>query len=89
MITKLFNSIRVLYKLLKRRYFVTNSFCKECGRDVHDFSVDDETWTKVDKTIKYGHVLCYGCFCQKCKGLGLPVVWELKEIDYDRYRRVF
>ena len=87
--TKIFYSIRVFYKLLKRKYFVTNSFCKECGRDVHDFSVADKIWNKVDKTIKRGHVLCYDCFCEKCKTLGLPTVWVLKEFNYDRYRRFF
>jgi NMD protein affecting ribosome stability and mRNA decay len=80
---KLLNSLRVLYKLLKRKCFVTNSFCKECGRDVHDFSVSDEIWKSIDKTIKYGHVLCYDCFCEKCKVLNLPTVWELKEISGD------
>ena len=51
-----------------------------CGRDVNDFSVRDDVWDKVDKLIKRGHVLCYGCFCKKCKQLNLPTVWELKEI---------
>lgn len=80
MLTRIFYYIRVPYKLLKRRYFLINSFCKECGRDVHDFSVDDEVWEKVDKTIKRGHVLCYDCFCEKCEILNLSTVWKLKEI---------
>ena len=76
----MFYYIRVSYKLLKRRYFLIDSFCKVCGRDVSDFSVDDAMWNKVDKTIKRGHVLCYDCFCEKCKTLNLPTVWRLKLI---------
>ena len=75
---KLFYSIRILYKCFKVKHFSTNSFCKECGRDVHDFIVDDEVWNKVDALIRYGHVLCYDCFCEKCRLLDLPVVWRLK-----------
>lgn len=81
--TKIFCYIRVSYKLLKRKYFTTNSFCKECGKDVNDFSVRDDIWDRVDKTIKRGHILCYDCFCEKCKILNLPTVWELKEISGD------
>lgn len=76
----MFYFLRVSYKLLKRKYFTVNSFCKVCGRDVNDFSVRDEVWNKVDRTIKRGHVLCYDCFCKKCELLNLPTVWELKEI---------
>lgn len=80
---KLFYYLRVSYKLFKRRYFTIDSFCKECGRDVHDFSVPDDIWKLIDKTIKHGHILCYDCFCEKCKVLNLPTVWELKEISED------
>ena len=79
MFINLFYYLRVSYKLFKRRYFSINSFCKECGRDVHDFSVDNEVWEKVDKTIKRGHVLCYDCFCKKCDQLNLPTIWKLVE----------
>lgn len=67
----------MLYKLIKSKFQVTNSFCKECGRDVHDFLAPDEIWSKVEPEIKYGKVLCYDCFCQKCQELGLPSVYFL------------
>jgi hypothetical protein len=54
-----------------------NSFCKNCGRDVHDYIVPDEVWAKVRPTIKNGNVLCYDCFCDKCAAHGLPAVWRL------------
>jgi len=88
MLMKMFYFIRVSYKMLKRRYFVTNSFCKMCGRDISDFSVRDDVWDKVDETIKRGHILCYDCFCKKCKLLGLPTVWELKEINMTNVSRI-
>lgn len=77
---KIFYFIRVSYKLFKRKYFATNSFCKECGRYVNDFSVRDDIWDRVDKPIKRGHILCYDCFCKKCEQLNLPTVWELNYI---------
>lgn len=55
------------------------SFCKECGRDVHDFIAPDDIWNRVDEHIKLGHVLCYDCFCEMCGFLGLPEVWNLTE----------
>lgn len=82
---KIFYFVRISYKLLKRKYFATNSFCKECGRDVNDFSVRDDIWDRVDKTIKRGHILCYDCFCKKCKQLNLPTVWELKDMYGGEY----
>ncbi|MBZ4649255.1 hypothetical protein [Thermosipho sp. (in: thermotogales)] len=75
---KLFYFIRVHVKLFLKRYFLINSFCKECGRYNHDFIVSDEIWIKVKPFIKYGDVLCYDCFCEKCKKVGLKTYWELK-----------
>lgn len=69
--------IRVLFKLLKRTLMPTVSFCKCCGRDVHDFSAPDDIWKEVDSRIKFGHVLCYDCFCEVCGELGFPTVWKL------------
>lgn len=71
----------VLLKLLYRKFFTIQSFCKECGRTVHDFVAPDEVWERVDWYIKYGHILCYDCFCKKCKIIGLPTVWKLQELD--------
>lgn len=43
--------------------------CRDCGRNVHDFSVPDKVWIKV-----IGHkegVWCYDCFCNRAdKKLG-------------------
>jgi len=73
----LFCKVRVFLKLILRKFRVVPSFCKECGRNCYDFSVDDETWEKVQPLIKYGNVLCYDCFCRKCEQIGLPTVWQL------------
>jgi len=74
------NYFRIKIKLFKSRYLriPTDSFCKNCGRDVHDFLVDDEIWDLIEPMIKYGKVLCYDCFCEFCKDAGLPPVWMLK-----------
>jgi len=71
---------RIYFKLLLRRFFLIPSFCRHCGRDVHDFTAPNEVWLKVEPHIKRGHTLCYACFCELCAEYGLPVVWELKEI---------
>lgn len=77
---KIFYWLRVKYKKLKSNFICIDSFCKICGRDVHDFIVDDYIWEKIDKCID-GHVLCYDCFCEKCQELGMLGVWKLEEID--------
>ncbi|MCK5614860.1 hypothetical protein KAR91_74045 [Candidatus Pacearchaeota archaeon] len=74
----------VLLKLLYRRYFTIQGFCKECGRTVHDFVAPDDVWEKVEPHIKHGYILCYDCFCEKCKKLGLPTVWKLQELGERR-----
>jgi len=77
---KVFYKIRLYYKLIKRKFMVVNTFCKECGRDVHDFKAPDWVWNEIEKGIRYGNVLCYDCFCRKCEEKGLPSVWQLKEV---------
>lgn len=74
---KLFYWLRVTYKQIKKRSKLINSFCKQCGRDNHDFVVDNETWNLVAPLIRNGSVLCYDCFVEKCDEAGLPVVWNL------------
>ena len=76
----LFYFLRIQYKLLKRRYSTSvASFCKRCGRDIHDFVVEDKVWEKVEKHIKYGYTLCYDCFCELCLKEDLPSVWKLEK----------
>ena len=36
--------------------------CRDCGRNVHDFHVPDELWSKV---IGGEGVWCYDCFCNR------------------------
>lgn len=70
---------RVLLKLFRVRVLQlpTASFCKQCGRDVHDFIASDDVWEQVDRHIRWGHTLCYDCFCEVCGQIGLPVVWRI------------
>ena len=69
----------IALKLFKCRilHLPTNSFCKECGRDVHDFITSDDIWIKIEPRIRFGHTLCYDCFCEKCADIGLPTYWKL------------
>jgi hypothetical protein len=81
------NSIGLKFALcvmrIKWKRFLANrrlvpSFCKMCGRDVHDYIAPDDVWRKVEPEIKSGDVLCYDCFCEVCKNIGQPTVWMLK-----------
>lgn len=58
-----------------------DSYCKECGRNVHDFVAPDEVWEKVEPLIKHGTVLCYDCFCEKCKAISVFPVWRLVPLE--------
>jgi hypothetical protein len=68
---------RVAFKLWLSKHKCIASFCKDCGRDVTDFIVPDDVWVKIEPTIKRGRVLCYDCFCEHCRQIGLPTVWKL------------
>ena len=57
------------------------SYCKNCGREVRDFSVTDEIWSKVQPHIKHGNTLCYNCFSDVCLKIGLPPNWRLIDLD--------
>jgi hypothetical protein len=69
-------------KLLLRRFMLLDSFCKHCGRRVHDFLVSDVVWQQVEPYIHSGHVLCYDCFCDVCAKAGLPTVWLLEALPW-------
>lgn len=77
--------LRVSLKLFRARVLnlPTASFCKQCGRDVHDFVAPDEAWERVDQHIRRGHTLCYDCFCAVCSRIGLPAVWAVAELQGD------
>lgn len=73
--------MRVLIKLLLRRFFHIRSFCKICGRFQHDFIVSDDVWDKVEPYIKHGYILCYDCFCEVCEKIGESSVWKLGKCE--------
>ena len=77
---------RVLCKLFLRRVRPIPSFCKHCGRDVHDFIAPDEVWEQVEPHIRHGYTLCYECFCDLCEQLGLPSVWGLVVLERKEVR---
>lgn len=60
-----------------RRFFVVNSFCKLCGVVVRDFNAPDDVWKQIEPHIKYGHVVCYNCFCDLCEVVGVETAWRL------------
>jgi hypothetical protein len=74
-------TIRLYLKLLLREFFAIPSFCKSCGVNVRDFSAKDEVWQQIEPHIKYGHVLCYNCFCDICAKLKLSSVWRLEPLE--------
>lgn len=68
---------RLLVKLLLRRYFLLWGFCKVCGARVCDFQAPEEIWLKVAPRPDGGGVLCYHCFCRRCREAGLPSTFDL------------
>ena len=79
--------ILVIIKILISKFICINSFCKECGRDVRDFYVADNIWRQIKPLIRYGNTLCYNCFCDKCRMIGLPSCWELSALKEDAESR--
>ena len=74
---KILFRVRVVWKLLLRRFIVVDSFCKLCGVDVRDFAAPDDVWKQINPQIKHGHVVCYNCFCDLCAEVGLTTMWCL------------
>lgn len=70
--------MRVLAKLSARRITTVWSFCKKCGRGVRDYRVPDDVWSEIEEDIRFGNVLCYGCFADACRERGLTAVWTLE-----------
>lgn len=75
--------LRVILKLWMRGKLPVNSFCRECGRDVRDFSAPDEAWAKVQPLIRVGNTLCYECFCDLWDRVGGPPGWRLVPLTDD------
>ena len=82
---KLFFHVRVWWKLLASRYWLCDSFCKNCGVDVRDFIVPDDVWTEVQPHINHGNVLCYNCFHDVCSQLRIESVWYVVQKKYCEY----
>ena len=74
--------IRLHWKLLTRRFWLRNSFCKECGVDIRDFHAPDNIWDQVFHLGGMNKTLCYNCFCDKCLDIGLPGTWYLSEKEF-------
>jgi hypothetical protein len=87
---RIFWFLRVTLKLFRCRVLnrPTNSFCKICGRGVHDFVAPEEIWALVEGKIRWGHTLCYDHFCEICGELGLPSVWRLVKLGDDNQEEI-
>ena len=65
--------LRLFFKLIFKRFFLFNEFCKACGRNVIGFYADDFLWRKVERFIKHGNVLCFDCFAKLCRKLKIEI----------------
>lgn len=45
--------------------------CKDCGRNVYDFTVSSNIWEKV--IDRKGGVWCYDCFCNRANEKGITI----------------
>ncbi len=70
--------LRLFLKLILRHFLLLDSFCRHCGRKVHDYSAPDDIWAEIEPHIKRGKTLCYDCFCVQCAALDLPSVWRIE-----------
>lgn len=74
-------NLRVLFKLILRRFKLIPSFCKICGCDVQDFIVDDKLWSLIENDIPHGNVLCFNCFSKLIKQKTNISVFKFEGID--------
>jgi len=80
-----FYRLRVLVKTFLRDHLAMgaiSSYCRDCGRNVHDFDAPDWAWQQVWGDS--GGVLCYDCFSERCHKLGIPPVWSLTNLRSQR-----
>lgn len=75
--------VRVAFKRLLSRVRLIPSFCKDCGRTVHDFHAPDVIWRQIAPGNDGAGVLCYDCFCERCAKHGLPSVYTLHHIPVE------
>lgn len=51
--------------------------CRDCGRTVHDYLVDDELWLRV--MVKEDGVWCWDCFCARGQRKGINTMAIIEE----------
>lgn len=71
----IFNIFQWINKHVLKTYPLIEDYarCRNCGRNVHDFSVPDDMWFKVIGS-KDG-VYCYDCFCDRADKKN--IVWRI------------
>jgi hypothetical protein len=73
--------LRVWFKLLLSKIFFIPSFCKRCGRWVHDYLFPDRIWNALVPEKYKKRVLCYDCFCIVTN----TTAWEIKVVEGKNY----
>ena len=73
----IFDNIKLYIKLILRKIFTINQFCKICGKTCRSFYVEDSIWDEIECCIRHGNILCYDCFCDIGECIGLPATWRL------------
>lgn len=56
--------LKLVLKRFLKRFFLINSFCKECGDSITDFNCDNQLWKEITKK-ESDKEFCYRCFCLK------------------------
>lgn len=67
--------IRLFFKKILSKFFLINSYCKNCGVDIVDFYLPDETWNNI-MGIESDKTFCFNCFARKSNK-----IWALIDIE--------
>lgn len=63
-IEKQFNNTIIKIRNIKKKYTITNQYCKYCGKEMHyDYHIPEENWLKIPSKY-HNKVLCIHCFCE-------------------------
>jgi hypothetical protein len=65
----IFYKIRIFFKSICKKFVCINSYCKDCGRTIQDFIVEDDVWKQVMGDSQ--KELCYDCFQKRAKKVGI------------------
>ena len=57
-------NIRLRIKNLLKRFMLIDSYCKDCGRKIDDFTVDDDFWIQIMGDDKNKEI-CKRCFANR------------------------